>query len=262
MKPDFSESTYAFSLVNEMNRMYSFNLAPIFPSLYEEGKTGGYDTEVSIHGVPFFFQFKLSNFLSRFNAKNYKVFNSSYYQFHLHARKKSKQHDLLLHLENSGNPVFYVAPRFYKHNDLNVNFRNSNMVSESIWITAKAIGALPDDDPHSVCFNEDNTLVYLFSEPRQINSKFSSLNNISDDLNGFNAYLDYFKMSSSYEKYHKDTWEGLFNQMVYIINKHSGNSSLSKENINNYVDDINSMKSKCAFLSRLFFGAEMLILNT
>ncbi|MGM8871078.1 hypothetical protein ACS8E3_05240 [Psychrobacter sp. 2Y5] len=262
MKPEFSESSYAFSLVNEMAKKHPFNVAPIFPSLYEEGRTGGYDTEVNIQGTPFFFQFKVSDYLSRSNATHYRTFNDSYYQFHLHARKKSKQHDLLLHLENSGNPVFYVAPRFYKHNDLNMNFRNSNMVSESIWITAKEIGALPDDDLHSVCFNKNNTLVYLFSEPRQINSKFSSLNNISDDLNGFNVYFDYFRMSSSYEKYHKDTWEGLFNQMVYIINKHSGNNSLGKENIKKYINDINSIKSKCAFLSRLFFGAEMLILNT
>lgn len=261
MKPDFSESTYAFSLVNEMNRTYSFNLAPIFPSLYEEGKTGGYDTEVNIQGIPFFFQFKLSNFLSRFNAKNYNVFNSSYYQFHLHASKKSKQHELLLNLENSGNPVFYVAPVFHKSNDLNMHFQNKDIVSNSIWITPKEIGILPDEKPHSVCFSHDISSVYLFSEPREITSKFNSLNNISNIANRFIAYLDYFKNSDGYEKYHKNTWEGLFNQMVYIINEHSGEQSLSKDKVKNLVQGISSEKLKCVILSRIFFGAEILVLR-
>jgi hypothetical protein len=261
MKSDFSESTYAFSLVNEMNIVYSFNVAPIFPSLYEEGKTGGYDTEVSIQGTPFFFQFKLSNFLSRFNAKNYKVFNSSYYQFHLHASKKSKQHELLLHLENSGNPVFYAAPIFHKSNDLNMHFKNKGMVSNSIWITPKEIGVLPDDKPHSVCFDKDISSVYLFSEPRQLNSNFSSLNNILDSKNRFITYFEYFKLSESYEKYHKNTWEGLFNQMIYIVRNHSDNSSLSKQSIRDLLENASSFKEKCAFLAKLFFGAEMLILE-
>lgn len=260
MKPEFSESTYVFSLVNEMAKKYSFNLAPVFPSLYEEGRTGGYDAEVNIQGIPFFFQFKLSNFLSRSNAKKYGVFNSSYYEFHIHASKKSKQHELLLNLENSGNPVFYVAPRFHKLNDFNIHFNDNRMVSESIWLTAKEIGVLPDEKQHSVCFDKNISSVYLFSEPREINSKFNSLSNISNSTNGFNIYLEYFKNSSGYEKYHKNTWEGLFNQMVYIIEKYSDQQSLSKGKIKELVQGIPEDKLKCATLSRIFFGAEMLVL--
>ena len=259
MKSDFSESTYAFSLVNEMNGIYSFNVAPIFPSLYEEGKTGGYDTEVNIQGTPFFFQFKLSNFLSRFNAKNYKVFNSSYYQFHLHASKKSKQHELLLNLESNGNPVFYVAPVFHKSNDLNTHFQNKGMVSNSIWITPKEIVVLPDEKPHSVCFNHDLSSVYLFSEPREITSKFNLRNNIPNTTNRFITYLDYFKNSYGDEKYYENTWEGLFNQMIYIIDAHSGDQSISK--VKELVQGVSSEKLKCVILSRIFFGAEILVLK-
>lgn len=87
MKPQFSEFTYGYALIEEFSRKYNFTSVPIFPSLVEEGRVGGgYDAGLKIQGIPFFFQFKKSNFLSRSHSKYYKSFNTPYYQFYLHAK--------------------------------------------------------------------------------------------------------------------------------------------------------------------------------
>jgi hypothetical protein len=43
MKPVISEFSYGFALVNELLKLtgYGFNAVPVFPSLYQEGQTGG-----------------------------------------------------------------------------------------------------------------------------------------------------------------------------------------------------------------------------
>jgi len=96
MKPEFSEFTYGYVLIEELSQRYHFKSAPIFPSLREEGTVGGYDSQIKIGGIPFFIQFKRSDYLSRKNAKYYRRFGSTYFRFNLHALKYSKQHDLLL----------------------------------------------------------------------------------------------------------------------------------------------------------------------
>ena len=66
MKAEFSEFTYGFSVIRELSEKYSFSEVPIFPSLIDEGKIGGgYDVNTEIEGIPFFLQFKLSEYLER-----------------------------------------------------------------------------------------------------------------------------------------------------------------------------------------------------
>lgn len=251
MKPQFSEFTYGYTVVEELSRNYGFSSVPVFPSLVEEGRTGGgYDAKLGIKGLPFFLQFKRSDFLGRSNSKYHAVFGGSYYRFNLHAQRHSKQHDLLLHLERSGNPVFYVAPKFYKNSELQNSYFASSVSANSIWVAPTEIGNLPDDDEHSVCFNQSASQVYFCSEPRLIDNRMSfKKNNIAE-------YISSFRQRDGYLQFHKDRWGDLYSQMEHVFKTHDrvGFSKLSA-----FLDSEEDIVSKTARLSRLAFGADMVV---
>ena len=251
MKPQFSEFTYGYAVVEELSSSYHFSAVPTFPSLVEEGRDGGgYDVHISIHGLPFFLQFKRSEFLSRSNAKYHHVFGSSYYRFHLHALRHSQQHNLLIHLERCGNPVFYVAPKFHTNLEMHNSYFGRSVVRNSIWVAPTEIGNLPDDDEHSVCFNQSESRVYFCSEPKEIERQLSFK---ADQLEMF---VSDFVKRSGYRQFHRDNWRGLYEQMLHVFRTHDpvGFNKLSV-----YLDEDNSIITKTARLSRLAFGADMVV---
>ncbi|WP_313384884.1 hypothetical protein [Pantoea sp.] len=254
MKPQFSEFTYGYALIEEFSRKYNFTSVPIFPSLVEEGRVGGgYDAGLKIQGIPFFFQFKKSNFLSRSHSKYYKSFNTPYYQFYLHAKKYSKQHELLLHLENSGNPVFYIAPKFHTNVELHDNYFNSTIGESSICISPKQIGILPDNEEHSICFNKDSSLIYFCSNPKLIEYNISlvkfKLHQHLNDLMDNDVFL----------KYHRETWAGIYSQMEYIVKRHY------RDHFNKlfiFLESIDNVILRTARLARIVFDLNIAVFNT
>ncbi|WP_433942814.1 hypothetical protein [Paenibacillus sp. SN-8-1] len=196
MKPHFSEFTFGFALTNEIVKKVSSSIgtAPIFPSLYDEGKNGGgFDVNVEIKGKPVFYQFKLSHYMKRRNASERYLFNGPYYRFELMALRHSDQHNLLLDLEGLGNLVFYCAPKFYESSELNKCFVSSTVTSNTIFVRPSKIGNLPDDEYHSVCFELGNPNVYFCSEPVKIETDnfMDSIGQIIQDGDIINSqYLD------------------------------------------------------------------------
>ena len=70
MKPDISEFSYGYALTEAF--VWDTGLpvigAPFFPSLIQEGQSGGYDVAVSFSGLLLFLQFKLSHLMTRRTA--------------------------------------------------------------------------------------------------------------------------------------------------------------------------------------------------
>jgi hypothetical protein len=67
VKPDFPEFSYGFALTREICERWKRGLkvAPVFPSLIQEGRTGGgYDVLLE-PGFPLFLQFKISQYMAR-----------------------------------------------------------------------------------------------------------------------------------------------------------------------------------------------------
>ncbi|MCC4211024.1 hypothetical protein [Vibrio parahaemolyticus] len=250
MKPQFSEFTYGYTVVEELSRN-GFTAVPTFPTLVEEGRDGGgYDVEIEMGGFPFFLQFKRSDYLSRANAKYHNVFNSPYYRFNLHALRHSRQHNLLLHLERCGNPVFYVAPKFHTNLEMQNHYFARSVCKSSIWIAPTEIGSLPDDDEHSICFNQSESQVYFCSEPKSVEHRMSFQ---TDTLQ---RYVSLFRKREGYRKYHRDNWQELYEQMLYVFktNDEAGFSKLAR-----YLDEDDNIVTKTAKLSRLAFGSDMVI---
>ncbi len=130
MTPNISEFSYGYALTEELIKGFgkSITSAPVFPSLYQEGKTGGgWDVKLDKGGIPLFLQFKLSHFMKNANANERKngTFSSPYYRMHIRPITHSKQHELLLDLENTGNVVYYSAPGFHEPDELNDAYLNN-----------------------------------------------------------------------------------------------------------------------------------------
>jgi hypothetical protein len=168
MKPDISEFSYGYALTSEVVQQYRMSLAgaPIFPSLIKEG-TVGYDLELPIIGCPVFFQFKLSDYMIRSTAKGMEDVGLPHYRMHLRPLKYSKQHNLLLALEEKGNLVFYVAPEFHRPTELNDAYLRMEVFKRSAFFRPKAIGVLNDEE-HFVCFSAGSSHGYRHSEPIRI----------------------------------------------------------------------------------------------
>ena len=103
MKSNISEFSYGFALTDELIRFPGFKLtaAPVFPSLYEEGQTGGgWDVRLNRPGIPLFLQFKLSECMVRRNCREVRegILGVPCYRIQLLAARLSHQHRLLLDL--------------------------------------------------------------------------------------------------------------------------------------------------------------------
>ena len=186
MRPDISEFTYGFAITDEIihNRHKPITTAPVFPSLYEEGQTGGgYDVSIHRIGIPLFLQFKLSHYFSRSNAREIRdgTFNGPYYRMYLRPLRHSNQHNLLLGLEHGGNKVYYCAPIFYMSAELNDAFLNHRVPNRSLWIKPLWIGVLPDNDLHYVAF-QSNRNKHLRSEKKKLIEQSADYEDFTEDI--------------------------------------------------------------------------------
>lgn len=258
MKPRFSEFTYGYTLVEELSQNKSFTSVPIFPSLVEEGKTGGYDAGIQIDGIPIFLQFKRSEYFSRSNSKYYNLFKSPYYRFYLHALRHSQQHNLLLHLERSGNPVYYVAPSFHTTQELHDFYFTQQIISNSIWIEPTTIGNLPDNEEHSICFSPSKSNIYFCSEPIVLTEKHNRSSHSIEE-----AILRK-RETKNHSKYHRSTWPELYSQLTYILNQHNSNFRKNEMDfISNFLSRNNTkdIVQQTVGLARALFDCEILVLK-
>src|SRR6476646_3347893 len=105
MKPEFSEFSYGYAITEEIVSSMPTGLraAPVFPNLRQEGQEGGgYDVALNSIGYPIFLQFKKSDYIKKVNknTKEKDFFTPIFYRMPIHSKRQSKQHQLLIELEN------------------------------------------------------------------------------------------------------------------------------------------------------------------
>src|SRR5262249_32788540 len=143
--------------------------APVFPSLIEEGKSGGgYDVKLERRGIPIFLQFKLSDYMVRSTATEVQqgILTVPFFRVHLRPSRHSDQHELLGDLEAAGNIVRYVAPLFHTTAEFNQAYLSDEVLRRSIFLRPSAIGPLPDGNNHHVAFQTRKSWWFL-SDPRR-----------------------------------------------------------------------------------------------
>jgi hypothetical protein len=168
--PEISEFSYGFALTNELVAWEPLKAAPVFPSLIEEGRSGGgYDVKLEFPSVPLYLQFKRSDCMKTRAAKEIKVdkvwSDPPFYRFKITEKHKSDQHQMLLDLDDGTNEVYYAAPRFHRLAEINSAWAANEVARRSIYVAPKSIGTL-DSESHHVAFRDADA--YLCSTPRKI----------------------------------------------------------------------------------------------
>lgn len=261
MKPDFSEFSYGYAVTEELISKHKAAViaAPLFPSLYDEGKAGGgYDVKIPLVGKPVFLQFKLSDQLERSNSKEYKsgLLGLPYYRMHIRPAKHSDQHNLLLDLEASGESVFYIAPEFHLPAELNFFYLNRSVVVNSAAYSPQVIGPMPDDDEHYIVFERGASIGYRCSDEIKEVPKFSLANGLQPIL-------------AERGKKSRDLGEGglrdISNRMLSVLASgeqrlRSRKKSIDIPGLRKIVDNRDPVES-IGYMARTFFDAELLILE-
>lgn len=174
----FSEFSYGYAMTENLINggfLYGVRGAPVFPSLYEEGKaSGGYDVEIPRIGTPLFLQFKIPQVVTRASKKTPPMYRMPYYRMHLRIASHSTQHQSLLEHEKQGRLVFYAAPFFHTTEVLNASFDKKEVPRQSIFVRPSQIGSL-DDRPHFIAYSHgQRNVAWLYSEPREVEGSINS----------------------------------------------------------------------------------------
>ncbi|GFE67034.1 hypothetical protein [Litoreibacter roseus] len=176
MRAEFSEFTFGFSLVSELAHLLGCRAVPVFPSLIMEGSDGGgYDVEMSLGAVPLYLQFKLSEHLKTNRAKEAQnhpdVIQAPYKRFAITSSDVSKQHEMLVALNQTHAHVFYSAPNFYTYAALNRFWTRGSVSDNTLYVRPNEIGPIEDGLRHTICFNglsfADGNC-FLFSKPKPV----------------------------------------------------------------------------------------------
>ena len=188
----FSEFSFGFAFLHEyVNRNPELTAAPELPSLRKEA-AAGWDAGLTVQGHPKFFQFKLSEYLSRSNARQWNCHHRPYYRFRITPQSKSDQHNRLRRLANKGNDVLYAAPMFHEIEEFNRNFQASQVTTRSMWVPVQNLRDINGDDAHCITFSSTQIL-WWHSEPERIEGKFSAQEHYETTSEMITIDEDYFR---------------------------------------------------------------------
>ena len=253
MRPDISEFSYGYAVTEAFVSGLAGNItaAPAFPSLLQEGRSGGgYDVRIERNGIPTFFQFKLSDCMIRATAYEAQegLLTTPFYRVHLRPTRTSQQHRLLLALERLGNSVFYVAPMFHLREELNQAYFARTVLTQSIFVRPSDIGDLPDDGPHHIAFKQPG-LWYLLSEPVRMEKPV--------DVESFSRTMQRDLREKGREALTPSSLSRLTHAMLSLLREGNWRWSVSLRDVEAFDDPLRTV----AYLSRTFFGCELLIVR-
>ena len=167
-----SEFTFGYGFLYEQTQANwaSLTAAPILPSLQKE-KDEGWDAHLPLKGMDFYYQFKLSDYLSNGNAKYIKdgTYSSPYYRFSLHKRDNNKQHNILVRHAKKHPNTFYVTPEFSGIERFNQAFLSRQLLVNSRLIPLDKCKEENNSDQHYITFQTGN-------REWKVHSKVSSFN--------------------------------------------------------------------------------------
>tara|TARA_R110002126_G_scaffold54466_2_gene147441 strand:- start:3182 stop:3997 length:816 start_codon:yes stop_codon:yes gene_type:complete len=254
MHPDISEFSYGYALTESLIREHSVRAAPIFPSLQDEGKPGGgYDVQIPFSGFPLFLQFKLSHKMIRDSAfeAQMNLITTPFYRMHLRPTKHSRQHPMLLELEESGAAVFYAAPHFDTPAELNDAYINSTVVQRSVFFRPSEIGALPDDDAHHITFKNGAPAFRCSVDPLKIRDDGTDQSSFKKVL--YEGFMRYQRLSPSLESV--VDWN---ERLINIIERHRAHFRWYGKDTANKLRSAPPVNA-LAYMSRTFFGCNILV---
>jgi len=152
-----SEFTFGFAFLYEQTHAHWENLkaAPILPNLQQEQEEG-WDAHLPLNGTDFYYQFKLSDYLSRSNAKFIAdgTYNGPYYRIALHRKNNNQQHQRLRDHAVDNAHTYYVAPEFNTSEHFDTSFLAHQITAGSRLIALSDCDDVFDDAQHHITYQE------------------------------------------------------------------------------------------------------------
>src|SRR5690606_37209162 len=148
-----SEFTFGYAFLYEQTQRHWANLkaVPVLPSLREEAELG-WDARLPTSAVDYYYQFKLSDYLTRRNASFISdgTYSRPYYRISLHKRNRNRQHARLRRLCATHPNTYYVAPEFSTSTDFESAYFSSSITDHSRLIPLAHCDDLPDSEQHHI----------------------------------------------------------------------------------------------------------------
>jgi hypothetical protein len=171
-----SEFTFGYAFLYEQTHSNWANLkaAPVLPSLQQEQDVG-WDAHLPLNGIDFYYQFKLSDHLSRSNAAFISdgTYATPYYRVALHRRNLNAQHQRLREHSKTSPHTYYVAPEFDTIDDFNAAFLARQITQRSRLIRLEDCEDITDGAQHYITFRSGSVTWLQHSERRSHDHSFS-----------------------------------------------------------------------------------------
>lgn len=162
-----SEFQFGFGFLYEQTRRHWANLrvAPVLPSLQQEQQVG-WDAHLPLVATDYYYQFKLTDYLERSNAKFIAqgVYNDPYFRIALHRRDQNRQHQRLKTCAASNYHTYYVAPEFDTIESFTSAFMNRQVLARSRLIPVRDCKSVYDGDQHWITFQPGSAQWKFHSE--------------------------------------------------------------------------------------------------
>lgn len=150
-----SEFTFGYAFLFEQTHANWEDLkaAPILPSLQQE-QHEGWDAHLPTAAVDFYYQFKLTDYLSRRNALFITdgTYSGPYYRIALHRKDNNRQHQRLRDHCLANPHTYYVAPEFTSENAFHAAFLARQLTGQSRVIPLSDCDDIADRDQHYITF--------------------------------------------------------------------------------------------------------------
>jgi hypothetical protein len=165
-----SEFTFGFAFLYEQTHAHWGNLqaAPVLPNLVQEQEQG-WDANLPLNGVDFYYQFKLSDYLWRSNAKFIAdgTYNGPYYRIGLHRNNNNQQHQRLRDHAVNNPHTYYAAPEFDALEEFNTSFLAHQITMRSRLIALSDCDDVADGDQHFITYQEGVQGHHFHSESKR-----------------------------------------------------------------------------------------------
>ena len=171
-----SEFTFGYAFLYEQTHANWGNLksTPILPSLQQEAEEA-WDARLPLHATDFYYQFKLTDYLSRSNASFIKdhTYAGPYYRLAFHRKNSNRQHQRLRDHSATNPHTYYVAPEFNAVDDFHAAFLSQQLTTKSRLIPVADCDDVNDSDQHYITFQPNQVGWIQHSEKKTHDRSYS-----------------------------------------------------------------------------------------
>jgi hypothetical protein len=252
-----SEFTFGYAFLFEQTRKSwgKVKSIPIFPSLIKEKKVG-WDVHLPLKGKDFYYQFKLSEFLSRRNSKFIKdgTYSSPYYRIKLHRMYFNLQHRMLRKLSQINGDTYYVSPECTDIKVFNQAFLNGQVTNYSRLIPLKNCDPYDADDKkqHYITYQQGDLGFHQHSDKSERKKSV-----LGEDLQSLQE-----ESKINWKSINDNFANGVLNNSLQVLKEFEGNGAIPYDSEELKEHKLETIDDKLSFSANILWvtlGIAMII---